>query len=314
MRMGLKRRGILRVGYVAIGLPNLKEAQRFYRDTMGLLETVVEEKRVYYRCWHEPFHHSLLIEQSPEPRLIEIGLEVRDGQDLDDFRKRLQAEGLAIEEDDAIMKGLGRSFAFRIPGGQKVRLFDAMAEVGYVTGYESPDWNVPKELRGTPAPLFLGHIAITVPRPPETIGFLKDILGFQISEWIRSDESGEPISALMFRTSYGQDIAVFPGKEGGLHHIAFVKTDEVEILNDSTYLVEEGVKIDLYGFTLQPYGKTYSLYFFDPFGVRLELFSGGRFSELHPGFRPVVWSEKELKKALSYYDEFFNEQFLASAL
>lgn len=312
--MGVEHRGILRLGYVWIGLTDLKKASRFYRETLGLLETAEDQNRVYLRCWHEAYHHSLLIEQTAENRLIEIGLEVRDAKDLDLFRERLKAKGIEVEEGEAPIKGIGRSISFRIPGGQRLRLFDSMEEVGYITGYASPDWNVPKALRGTPAPLFLGHVGITSPKPAETIRFLQEVLDFQISEWIKSRESGDPLSALLFRTTNGQDIAVFPGKEGGLHHIAFVKQDETEILNDSTFLVEDGVKIDLYGATLQSYGKTFSLHLFDPFGVRVELFSGGRFSELHPEFQPIVWEESELKKALSYYDNFLNEKFLEASL
>lgn len=314
--MGVEHRGILRVAYVWIGLNDLKKASRFYRETLGLVETAGERERVYLRCWHEPFHHSLILEQTAENRLVEIGLEVRDGQDLDALQGKLAARGIPVEraESDSVIKGIGRSISFHIPGGHRFRVFDSMEEVGYVTGYASPDWNVPRALRGTPAPLFLGHVGITAPHPEETIRFLQEALEFQISEWIKAGDNGSPMSALLFRTTNGQDIAVFPGKEAGLHHIAFVKLDETDILNDSTFLVEDGVKIDLYGLTLQSYGKTYSLYLYDPFGVRLELFSGGRFSELHPEYQPVVWTESQLKKALSYYDNFLNEDFLKASL
>ena len=112
----------------------------------------------------------------------------------------------------------------------------------------------------------------------------------------------------------GQELAVFPGPAGRLHHIAFTKEDPNDILVAGVYLREAGVDIDRYGPTRQPYGKTFSLHCLDPFGARLELCAGGRVTEVHSEFEPVVWDEAQLGKALSWYDRDLHTAFLEPSL
>ena len=315
--MGLKHRGIIRIGYVRLGLNDqrLLTARPFYRDRLGMIETRVEPNRSYLRCWHESFHHSLVLDETDTNHLIEIGFQVRDRQDLQAFTATLRDAGIKMKSSrpNTPLQGLGRSICFGIPGGQTLRLYETMENVGYATGFDSPDWVVPKELRATPAPLFLNHVGLTVPNPKKTIDFLTKKLGFYISEVIKSDDGRKTLSALLFRMTKdvgGQELAIFPGEAGRLHHIAFTKEDPNDILIDGQYLRQDRIEIDMYGPTRQPYGKTFSIHFFDPFGARLELCAGGRITEPHPEFEPVVWTESNLTKALSYYDRDFHPDFL----
>lgn len=319
--MALKHKGILRLGYARLGLNDsrLLISRAFYRENIGMLESLVEPHRVYLRCWHESFQHSLVLEEAEHNHLMEIGFQVRDQDDLVQFTQKLEDLGIKVDQHakDEPLRGLGKSISFPIPGGPLMRLYVDMHQTGYVTGYEAPDWVVPKELRGTQAPYFLNHIGLTVPDPAATVDFLTEILGFVVSEKIVKDDSGETLSALLFRMSKdvgGQELAIFPGAAGKLHHIAFTKEDANDILVSGLYLRQDGVEIDIYGPTRQSYGKTFSLHFFDPLGIRLELCSGGRLTEVHPEFQPVIWHESQIKKAFSYYDKDFNEDFLRPTL
>ncbi|RLA10070.1 MAG: hypothetical protein DRQ54_00645 [Gammaproteobacteria bacterium] len=319
--MGLQHRGISRIGYVWLRLqdPLLKSSRPFYLDQLGMLETFRESNRSYLRCWHENFNYNLVLESGNENQLIEVGLQVRDQHDLDHFSQLIQAEGIAVTTDDAgeILAGLGNSISFTIPGGQQLRLYADMTQSGYVTGFESPDWVTPRELRGTAAPMFLNHLALTSADPEVTIDFLTDILGFVISEKIVNDQTGKPLSALLFRMSRevgGQELAIFPGKNGHLHHIAFTKEDPNDIMVTGMYLRERGINIDSYGPTKQAYGNTFSIHFFDQFGVRLELCSGGRLTDTHPEFEPITWDESQLGRAISHYSQELNPEFLEHSL
>ncbi|MEL0083116.1 MAG: VOC family protein [Gammaproteobacteria bacterium] len=319
--MGLQRRGISRIGYVWLGLqdPRLTRSRAFYLDQLGMLETFRDPHRSYLRCWHENFNYNLILESGNRNQLIEIGLQVRDQQDLDHFSQSLQKQGHEVSHANAgePLMGMGESISFTIPGGQRLRLYAEMAQSGYVTGFESPDWVTPREVRGTAAPMFLNHVALTSADPAQTIEFLTDSLGFVISEKIISDLTGQPLSALLFRMSRevgGQELAIFPGEDNHLHHIAFTKEDPNDIMVTGMYLREQGVNIDRYGPTKQPYGNTFSIHFFDDFGIRLELCSGGRLTEAHPEFEAVTWDENQIGKAISYHSPELDPNFLQHSL
>jgi catechol 2,3-dioxygenase len=309
--MALRPHGITRLGYIHIALHgrDMNETRAFYCDVFGLLETKSSSlDRLMFKCWHESAPFSLVIENSMRPGLVEIGFEVADETELDLLSKKLSEHSAKPEpsSSNATLPGLGQSVSAQIPGGLKLRLYASLTETpSYVTGMVSPDWVTPRDLRATPAPLFLNHVGVTVPRPKETTDFLCSTLGFFESERIESDDHRNLLSALLFRSVKdvgGQELAIFQGEGGLLHHIAFTKEDFSDILIDAQYLRQERTRLDPLGPTRQSYGKTFSLYFFDPNGVRLELCSGGRYPEPHPEFKPVIWTEAHLKKALSFYD------------
>jgi catechol 2,3-dioxygenase len=256
-----------------------------------------------------------VLEEAADNRLVEIGFQVRDAADLAHLTERITAAGVAVTHHPAgaALEALGESIAFTVPHGPRLRLYADMAQPGYVTGYDSPDWVTPRSLRATPAPFFLNHVGVTVSEPQAAVDFLTQTLGFVVSERIEAAD-GRLLSALLFRMSKevgGQELALFPGPAGALHHIAFTKEDPNDILVAGMYLREAGVDIDRYGPTRQSYGKTFSLHCRDPFGARLELCAGGRVTEVHSEFEPVVWDEAELGKALSWYDRDLQADFLA---
>jgi catechol 2,3-dioxygenase len=316
--MALIHRGVQRLGYVRIAVddPGLTRTRAFYEEELGLLRDPAGGADALYRCWHEPYRFTLAVTHSPLPALMEIGLQVRDDVDLELFESRAARGGIPCARDHGVLPGVGRSVAFTLPAGPRVRLFAEMEQPGYVTGYRSPHWVTPRALRGMPAPLHLNHVAVTSPDVPACVDFLVGTLGFVVSEKI-VDNGGALRSALLFRMSKnigGQDIAVFPGAAVGLHHIAFTKEDASDILADGYHLRSDGVEIDALGPLRQPYGNTFSLYFRDSNRVRLELCSGGRMTEPHPDFRPVVWSARNINRALSYYDEDVADEFLLPCL
>jgi catechol 2,3-dioxygenase len=311
--MTLKHRGILRLGYVRLAIEDLDAAASFAKEDLGLVEHRAGAdpdgvERVYLRTWHEGYAFSYVLERGT-PGLVEIGLQVRDDDDLKAAASRVEEAGVAVEwaGEDKVLVDLG-------PSGPTLRLFSDALVTGPSVGYQSPHWNVPKALRATPAPVNLGHIGITSPAPETVIAFLTGVLDFGVSELITTDDGERTLSALLFRSNYGQDIAVFPGQEPRLHHVAFMQSDEATILRDVTWLLEAGARIDAWGPTRQSYGRTMSVHFKDACGIRYELFAGGRFSELHPAFQPVRWTESNLDKALSYYDKTENPDFLEPSL
>lgn len=324
----LRPRGIIRLGYVHIEVDatDLPDLRHFYCDTVGLVEQEVESEvrcadpqRLFFRCWHEAHPCSFVIEAGRARRLVEIGFEVAEAEDLHVLARRIESSGSRVScTTDTALPGVGESIGFEAPGGLAIRLYAPnAAKVAYLVGHVSPDWVTPRALRATTAPLYLNHVGVTVPDPQATVDFLTRVLDFRISERIESDDAQSLRSALLFRMSKdvgGQELAVFRGARIGLHHIAFTKEDPNDILIDGQYLAAARVHIDPMGPTRQPYGKTFSLHFYDPRGLRLELCSGGRVTEAHPEFEPVVWTESHLSKALSSHDESVSADFLNACM
>jgi len=85
--MALLHRGIHRLGYawIAVKDSRLLKTREFYTHELGLLETGSEPNRVSFRCWHEPYKFSLVVDHRDTPGLVEIGFHVRDDADLDAF-------------------------------------------------------------------------------------------------------------------------------------------------------------------------------------------------------------------------------------
>jgi catechol 2,3-dioxygenase len=319
----LRPNGIVRLGYVRVSLGDVDAAtvREFYGSVVGLLcDRRSTDERSLFRCWHEAHPYSFVVEHGAPRRLIEVGFELAADDDLAPIAERVAALGVDAQRSSsqASLPGMGASLVCEVPGGGFiVRVYAPLTEPhAYAVGHESPDWVTPRELRATPAPMFLNHVGVVVPDPARAVAFLTKALGFVASERVEGD-GGALVSALLFRMSRdagGQEIALFRGASAGLHHVAFTKEDCNDILLDGQYLAQANVRIDPLGPTRQPYGKTFSLYFYDPYGLRLELCSGGRITEVHPEFEPVVWSEAGFHRALSLYDECIPEGFLDACL
>jgi len=316
--MPIQHRGILRLAYVHIALQDPDPAVSFYTERLGLLATDATARHTMLRCWHEPYRFSYVVERADADRLVELAFEVRDGADLDALATAVAAAGAEVtrSDADAVLPGVGASISFVAPGGHRIRLTEGLEQPGYVSGPFAPDWNPPGSIRGCPAPLNLLHAGITVPDPAATVAFFTDVLGFGVADRITSDaDPGTLLSALLFRTTNGQDLAIFPGPAGGLHHVGFLVEDETDVLRSAAYLTEGGaLPTDPFGTTVQLYGNTFSCHLKDPAGVRLEVFSGGRYTELHPEFAAVTWTESALPQALAFIDTAENKDFLAPCL
>lgn len=318
--MSLRHDGVLRLGYVriALGAADPAAVRRFYTEVLGLIEEAGGDRRLYLRCWHEAFPYSLVIDLDAPAGLVEVGLQVRDDAALERAGERASAAGARVQREAAgALAGMGPSTRVLAPGGLVLRLYAELPQVGYVVGFDSPHWVTPRALRATPAPLFLNHVGVTVDDVEAAVGFLTGALDFAVSERLEDSADGALVSALAFRMSKevgGQEIALYRGPAGRLHHVAFTREDPGDLLIDGQYLGEAGVVSEPYGPTWQSYGRTFSLHFRDPFGVRLELCAGGRNLPCHPGLQPVVWDTGELARALSWYDGTLDAGFLEPCL
>ena len=116
----------------------------------------------------------------------------------------------------------------------------------------------------------VGHVVLNVTDVGASARFYTEALGMEV---MRLREGNAAF--LSFGTQH-HDIALFKAPEGaergqlGLNHIALqIEGGETELRQLYGRLVQQGAKVD---FTTD-HGMTHSVYFFDPDGNRLEIFS-----------------------------------------
>jgi len=116
----------------------------------------------------------------------------------------------------------------------------------------------------------VGHVVLNVKDVETSVKFYTEALGMEV---MRLRESSAAF--LSFGTQH-HDIALFKAPEGaemgnlGLNHIAFqIEGGEMELRELYGRLVQHGAKVDY----TTDHGMTHSVYFFDPDGNRLEIFS-----------------------------------------
>ncbi len=109
------------------------------------------------------------------------------------------------------------------------------------------------------------------------------------------------------RTNSPHDIAIVNGPNGALHHWAYWLDDWDHIRKAADTLAYNGVQIDQ-GPTRHGVTRGNTIYFFDPLGIRNEVFTGGYWVD--PDHEIITWTEQEFGKGLFYYENVISQRFL----
>jgi len=79
--------GVLRPGHISLRVLDLEEGINFYKNTLGLVETGRDDQgRVYFKCWDERDHHSLILREADSAGLDFFAFKVLDDATLDSIR------------------------------------------------------------------------------------------------------------------------------------------------------------------------------------------------------------------------------------
>lgn len=96
-----------------------------------------------------------------------------------------------------------------------------------------------------------------------------------------------------------------PGK---FHHVAFELEDWKDVGNAADIITRYNISIDI-GPTRHGITRGQTIYFFDPSGNRNEVFAGGY--TYYPDLLTRAWDERDVGKAIFYYERQLNEAFLS---
>ena len=296
---------ISRLGYVEVRCLDLDEELDYYTNVLGLHLTATEGKQAFLKGWDERHAYSITLTESDRPGMERMAFRTVSPDDLDYYERKFKEFGVKYDTISEDFKR-GRALRFNVPSGHTVELYYDMEYTGNLLPEVNPGpW--PLGLKGI-APPRMDHTFITAPDSTKAIRFFQEVLEFRASEYVLSPK-GEPIAAWLWQRPAPHDIAIAPGREGGMHHVAFTLDSADAIFRAADILAMNKVEID-YGPGRHGITRGTTLYFFDPSGNRLETFGGYTAYQMDPDTRPIRWTDNEFATGVFFYERKMVGEFL----
>ena len=121
-----------------------------------------------------------------------------------------------------------------------------------------------------------GHVGLNVNDLARSKEFYTGVFGFEV----RGESTGEQKFAMLAQhgklvlTLWQQSATVFSPQTAGLHHLSFQVKSAAELKDIETKLRDRGAKLIYDGIVLHSEGaKSGGIFFEDPDGIRLEIFT-----------------------------------------
>jgi catechol 2,3-dioxygenase-like lactoylglutathione lyase family enzyme len=253
-----------RLTSVTIGVPNVAENVAYYTD-FGLSH--LGQGRFATRDGGEQLH----ITHTPTRRLVEVGVGVDDGDDLDRVASRLrrldlpvtrEAETVVTEEPIAGIRAV-------------VSVADRIAqEAQPATPYNGPgrieraSSRGPGVLRqGAVEPRKLGHVVVGSLDHDATARFFTDGLGFKTSDYIKDH------GAFMRCSTDHHNVLVLGAPVNFLHHTSWQVDDVDEVGRGAMAMLEDHPQRHVWGLGRHHAGSNFFWYLKDPAGNFSEYYS-----------------------------------------
>ena len=158
------------------------------------------------------------------------------------------------------------------------------------------------------APPRMDHMLVNAEEVGEAARFFQEVLGLRLTEQVL-DGNGHQLGVwLAGNPRSPHDIAIVNGPNGALHHFAFWLDDWDQVRKAADILAFNGVQIDQ-GPTRHGVTRGNTIYFFDPLGIRNEVFTGGYRAD--PDFPAITWTEDQFGRGLFYYENVVSQRFLS---
>jgi catechol 2,3-dioxygenase len=299
--------GVLKLGYLEVRVKAIPAAVQYYTQVLGLKETDRVDGKVYLKAWDELEHHSLVLVEGTTPGLNRIAFRLEDPEDLERFEDKLERHEHRVQRVSAGEEhALGEAIRCTAPSEHCIELYYEQPLVGNGLPDTNPD-PYPDGLVGIHPPR-MDHCLITAPEGPASLHFWRDVLGFRVTEQVVTPD-GAPLACWLERTHSPHDIAFIPGNPGGLHHFAYWLDSWDELGRAADVIVRGGSHIDA-GPTRHGITRGHTVYFFDPFGNRNEVFTGGYWAD--PRMKPITWTADQLWTGIFYWDRTEQGSFVAN--
>ncbi|MBE3551690.1 MAG: VOC family protein [Kyrpidia tusciae] len=299
-----------RVAHVGLHVTDLEAAVNHYANVLGLVVSDRREGEVYLRTPEDQDHHVLMLKASDSAGLDHVGLKVNRPEDVEEIEKLVERTGTrAVRVAENEEAGQGEGIRFIVPSGQTFEVVYHVDKLGYLSGMENPD-PVPDESAFGRALLSrLDHLLISTADAEENSKFFREVLDFGTSETLR-DPSGKLLASWMYCTNTMHDVAMSPGPNGGLHHVAFWVDSRADLVRAVNLLKKNGVRTFDYAMTRHGVSGATTIYFHDPAGNRNEIFHGPYFTPGAPNrVQEVAWDMENFPRGVFYYEREMDMKF-----
>lgn len=301
--------GVMRPGHAQLRVLDMEAAVKHYRDVLGLVETGRDAQgRVYFKCWDERDHNSLILRQADSAGLDFFAFKVSDKSYLDKFEAELKAYGLTVERIPAgELLETGERVRFKLPSGHLIELYAEKTDVGNGLPEVNPGpWAANAE-HGI-APVRFDHGLLYGPNIAEVKKIFIDILGFYLVERVLTPDGQGEVAIWLSCSHKVHDIAFAEYPEPGkLHHLSFMLESWEKVLRGGDIMSMNSVPVDI-GPTRHGVTRGTTIYAWDPSGNRFETFCGGY--QPYPDWSPRTWTFDNFGQGLDYPQRKLHETFL----
>ena len=286
---------IAQAGHAELVVKDLAASRAFFTETMGLFVTEENETSIYLRAWQDWEHHTLILTRGERSGVAHLGWRVQDPESLEEFARHFETIGLSyqwLKQD--VERGQGEAIRFMTPGGLPLELYWQIEKFKASTPElvsALPSFPQKYPLNGI-APRRFDHFNIMVNDVASEQEWLTNILGVKHRYFVEG-ANGSRRGSWLSVTNLSHDIAVMRNRSqsgGRLHHIAYYVDAPEELLRAATILVEHGGRIEWGPGKHGTSGATF-LYFFEPSGHRIEVWTGGMLI-FPPDWEPIRWDQE----------------------
>lgn len=286
---------IAQAGHAEIQVKDIVASKAFFTQIMGLFVTEEDDTTVYLRAWQDWEHHTLTLTKGDTSALVHLGWRVEDPASLEEFARHFEQNNIAyIWVRKGEERGQGDALRFTSPGGIVMELY------WEIERYHAPNAELASALPSFPqkypvngiAPRRFDHFNVMVNDVAHEQEWLTGVLGIKHRYYVEGS-NGQRRGSWLSVTNQSHDIAVMhnrTGTGGKLHHIGYYVDTSEELLRAATILVEHGGKIEWGPGKHGTSGATF-LYFFEPSGHRIEVWTGGMLI-FPPDWTPIRWDQE----------------------
>lgn len=303
-------RGLLRVGEVCIRVMDMKKARRHYDEIMGLHEVMEKDGKVYFKCWDEHDHHSIILSPSDRAGMDYFAFKVSSDDVLTDLAPKIEKFGLKVKHIEAgVYPKSGRRLEFVLPTGHTMQLYAEKEQIGNtmptLNPGVTPDDGV---VRGCHINR-VDHILLGGQYIQESARLFMEVFDFDLSERFVDHESQTPLAMFLTCTTKPHDIAfVLQPEQNKYHHTSFWLESAHDVVKAADRIGKYRVPVDV-GPNRHGITRGATIYFFDPSGNRCEVFAEGYVH--YPDTPTLTWDTTDGGHATFSQDNVMRESFLS---